>query len=324
MDGDCFLADHREVVIDDGYLPLLPIPDDYLANPASRHRASSIYEAIFKQNQLIANFNSKAGVNLQFSGFYAFSSADSNGAGSNGASNAYNLDQDYGRASFVLRHVAFFTATYNGPWGITLNPFMVAQSGRPFNITLASDPLNNLFNQRPTYATPSTPIVDQVETPYGLLDSASLPGEKLVPVNSGNSTPSFTMNLRISRAFGIGPRKAGKSSSGDDMNPLMSLPSSNAGQHPEHGPGGGSLGPGGFTNSGGGAPGGSAGSGGTERRYSLRFSIQALNVFNNINYGTPVGTLDSPYFNRAASLAGGAFSAGSAARRIFAQCSFSF
>ncbi|SPE19132.1 hypothetical protein SBA5_200044 [Candidatus Sulfotelmatomonas gaucii] len=66
------------------------------------------------------------------------------------------------------------------------------------------------------------------------------------------------------------------------------------------------------------------GSASTGRKYSLRFSIQALNVFNNINYGNPVGTLNSPYFNRSTSLAGGPFSMGSAARRIFAQCSFSF
>jgi hypothetical protein len=220
--------------------------------------------------------------------------------------------------------VAFFMATYNGPWGISFNPFILAQSGRPFNITLATDPLNNLFNQRPTFATSSTPVADQVETPYGLLDSAPLPGEKLVPVNLGNSPSSVAVNLRISRAFGIGPKRAGASPSGGDVNPLMNLPSSNAGHHPERGPGGGGLGPGGFASGGGGALSGSGGSGGTERKYSLRFSVQALNVFNNINYGTPVGTLNSPYFNRATSLAGGAFSAGSAARRIFAQCAFSF
>ena len=65
-------------------------------------------------------------------------------------------------------------------------------------------------------------------------------------------------------------------------------------------------------------------SGSAGRRYALRFSIQALNVFNNINYGTPVGVLGTSYFNRSTSLAGGAFSTGSAARRIFAQATFSF
>jgi len=63
----------------------------------------------------------------------------------------------------------FMMASYSGPWGIRFNPFLIAQSGRPFNITLPTDTLNNFFNQRPTYATAATPTADQVTTPtaYG-------------------------------------------------------------------------------------------------------------------------------------------------------------
>ena len=207
-----------------------------------------------------------------------------------------------------------------GPWGIVFNPFLTAQSGRPFNITLASDPLNNLFNQRPTFATPSTPVADQVSTPYGLLDSAALPGEQLIPVNLGNSPASVAVNLRISRSFGIG-RREGTSHQVADLNPLASAPTSNA-SRPGRGPGGGSLGPGGLSGNGNATGGGSTAS--TSRKYAVLFSVQALNLFNNINYGIPTGTINSPYFNRSTSLAGGAFSTGSAARRIFAQVTFSF
>ena len=63
---------------------------------------------------------------------------------------------------------------------------------------------------------------------------------------------------------------------------------------------------------------------GTGRKYSLNFSVQALNLFNDINYGGPSGTLGSPHFNRSTTLAGGIFSTGSAARRVFAQVIFSF
>ena len=63
---------------------------------------------------------------------------------------------------------------------------------------------------------------------------------------------------------------------------------------------------------------------GTGRKYSLNFSVQALNLFNNINYGGPNGVLGSPHFNRSTTLAGGIFSTGSAARRIFGQVVFSF
>ena len=284
-------------------------------------------EAIFKQHQIIASFSAKAGKNLSLSGFYTYSSATSNGAGpdgNNAVSNAYDLDQDYGRAGFVLRNVAFLTGTYNGPWGLTFNPFLVAQSGRPFNITLAADPLNNLFNQRPTYATTSTPVADQVVTPYGVLDSAALAGETLVPVNRGSGPAAVAVNLRISRTFGFGGKLAGANRGGGDDNTLTSAPSSNTTRQGRGGPGGGSLGGGGLGSGDGGAPAVATASGSGGRRYALRFSIQALNVFNNIDYGTPVGVLGTSYFNRSTSLAGGAFSTGSAARRIFAQATFSF
>jgi len=284
-------------------------------------------EAIFKQHQIIASFNAKAGKNLALSGFYTYSSATSNGAGpdgSNAVSNAYDLNQDLGRAGFVLRNVAFLTGTYNGPWGLIFNPFLVAQSGRPFNITLAADPLNNLFNQRPTYATSSTPAADQVVTPFGVLDSAALSGERLVPVNLGSGPAALAVNLRISRSFGFGGKLAGANHGGDDDSASSMAPSSNTTRPGRGGPGGGSLGGGGLGSGEGGAPAVAGSSGGGGRRYALRFSVQALNLFNNIDYGTPVGVLGTSYFNRSTSLAGGAFSTGSAARRVFAQATFSF
>jgi hypothetical protein len=238
-------------------------------------------------------------------------------------SNAYDLDQDYGRAGFVLRNVAFLTGTYKGPWGVTFNPFLIVQSGHPFNITLSADPLNNLFNQRPTYATSSTPAADQVATPFGVLDSAALSGEKLVPVNLGSGPPSVAVNLAIGRSFAFGREHAGANREGGDDNPLTSAPSSNTSRSNRGGPGGGSLGGGGL-GSGGGAPALSTPSGGAGHGYALRLSVQALNVFNDVDYGTPVGVLGSSYFDRSTSLAGGAFSSGSAARRIFAQATFSF
>jgi hypothetical protein len=63
----------------------------------------------------------------------------------------------------------------------------------------------------------------------------------------------------------------------------------------------------------------------------LTFNVQASNVFNDINYGTPVGTVivtppgpnnptdlnsPGPQFGRSTSLQGGIFSQGSAARVI--------
>jgi hypothetical protein len=65
---------------------------------------------------------------------------------------------------------------------------------------------------------------------------------------------------------------------------------------------------------------------GTGRKYSLNFSVQALNLFNDIDYGTPVGTVipGSNRFGQSTSLAGGIFSSGAAARRVTLQAAFSF
>jgi hypothetical protein len=74
----------------------------------------------------------------------------------------------------------------------------------------------------------------------------------------------------------------------------------------------------------------------TGRKYSLNFSVQALNLFNDIDYGTPNGTViptqdqstgawgPGSQFDHSTNLAGQIFSTGSAARRIFGQIVFSF
>jgi hypothetical protein len=291
-------------------------------------------EAVFKQQQIIASVNAKVNKNLNLVGFYTLQWANTNGAGGS-ASNAYNLDQDYGRASFVSRNSLFMMANYQGPWGIRFNPFLIAQSGRPFNITQAADPLNNFGNQRPTFATSGTPLADQITTPYGVMDETGLTGT-LIPVNLGNGPAAVAVNLRISRAVGIGPKLASTNNQAGGGppggGPPDGGPGGGGGGRRGGGPPGGGLGPGGLGGGGGGGggggrgggPGGMFGSTNTGRKYSLNFSVQALNLFNDIDYGTPVGTITSPYFNRSTNLAGGIFSTGSAARRVFAQVVFLF
>jgi hypothetical protein len=159
-----------------------------------------------------ANFNK----NLNLTGFYTLSFANGNNNGS--ATDAYDLDKDYGRAGFVTRNMLFMMGNYTGPWGIRFNPFMIAQSGRPYNITLPTDPLNNFFNQRPTYATASTPLADQVTTQFGVLDDTGLTGAT-IPVNLGSGPAAVAVNLRVSKAFGIGPKLASATTPQPDGGP---------------------------------------------------------------------------------------------------------
>jgi len=284
-------------------------------------------EAVFKQNQMIFNVNARISPKLSMFGFYNLSFANTNGAGGY-ASNSYNLDQDYGRAGFVARNMVFMMANYTAPWQIRVNPFLIANAGRPYNVVSPLDLTgDNYMNGRPSYADTSMCTADQtqyVQTSYGCLNTIPATGETLLPMNLGTGPAAVAFNLRVSRAFGIGPKTESSGGPNPGMGPGGPPPGGGRGG-PGGGPGGG-LGPGGL----GGAPGGRGGPGGmfgggaTGHKYSLTFSAQALNLFNNINYGTPVGTVGSPNFGRSTSLAGGPFSNGVAARRIFLQAAFSF
>ncbi len=295
-------------------------------------------EAVYKQNQLIVNINARISPKFSVFGFYNLSYANTDGAGGT-VSNAYNLNQDYGRASFVSRNMVFLMGNYTGPWALRFNPFLIARSGRPYNVTVGTDLSgDNLLNDRPAIANSSdcaTPNPDFVPTTeYGCLNLDPGPGDPLLPMNVGNSPASVAVNMRLSRAFGIGPKIEADSQAG----PPPGGGPGGGGRRGGGGPGGG-FGPGGF--GGGGGPRGMFGPQGSSRKYSLTFSAQALNLFNNINYGTPTGTLSSSpifdstgtiitgygpgsLFGHSRALAGQIFSQGAASRRVFFQAVFAF
>ena len=298
-------------------------------------------EAVFKQNQLIVNVNARFSPNFSVMGFYNFTAAD---ADTGTASNSYDLKQDYGRASFASRNMLFLMGNYTGPWGIAFNPFLIAQSGKPFNIVTANDLTgDNFFNDRPSLVSASectTAAAQYVQTSYGCLNTIPQPGDVIIPANMANGPAAVAVNLRVSRSFGLGPKLAAASGQNNSGGPPPGGPPPGGGRGgPGGGPGGGGgFGPGGFGGGGGGrgGPGGMGGSASTGHKYSLTFSAQALNLFNDIDRGTPVGTIvptplasssdfgPGSLFGQSTSLAGGIFSSGAAARRIFFQAAFSF
>jgi hypothetical protein len=330
--------------------------------PATRPNASLgivnelFTEAVFKQNQLTVNVNAKINTKFNVVGFYNVTSADAN---TGTASNSYNLNQDYGRASFASRHMAFFMGSYTAPWNISFSPMLMIQSGKPFNIATPYDLTgDNSGNNRPAYASTDKCQLTQaegntgryVQTSYGCFDVTPATGVKPIPVNLGNGPNTITANLRVARSFAIGP-KIVQEVAKDDMQGGPGGGPGGGGGAPGGGGGGGGRGgggggggmgggPGGGMGGMGGGPGGAPGGGssstGAKRKYSMSFSAQVSNVFNNINLSTPSGTVTSTLdtttglygpgtqFNKSTSLAGGMGASGSAARRIFFQASFSF
>ena len=100
-------------------------------------------------------------------------------------SNSYNLSQDYGRAGFVSRHQVFLMGNYTAPWNLRFNPFIVARSGRPYNVVTGEDLTgDNFINDRPgmvdSSQCTSTLTGQFVPTSFGCLDVTPGPGEKLL------------------------------------------------------------------------------------------------------------------------------------------------
>jgi hypothetical protein len=273
---------------------------------------------IYNQNQLVTNFSIRARKVTLF-GFYMvnFAKADTSGV-TYFPSNQFDPKADYGRSTFDVHNRFLVGGNYSAPFGVSISPFMVTNSGTPFNITVGQD-LNgdNQFNDRPSFATSTS--TDVMNTKYGSFDLNPSGDAARIPYNYVNGPGAFSLNLRVSKSIGIGPRSEGAANGGFNG--------------PPPGGGGGRGGPGGGGPPGGGlGPGGLSSSGGrppmldqkASRRYSLNFTAMGRNVFNNVNLAPPVGVLESPLFGKSNALAGGFFSSPSSNRSIDLQVSFNF
>jgi hypothetical protein len=277
----------------------------------------------FRQNQLIANFNVQAGSKVSLHGYYSlnFANSDPIGASSGGsfttnfASDQHDIGLDYGRASFAIRNRVFFGGSVALPRGFRLSPFLVFNSGVPYNVTIGADDLTGdlQFNVRPAFAPNPTGacVSPQAACHYTVPTTPYTP----IPINYLTGPDLFTLNLRLSKTFGFGPElhsTSGASQSGGS--PSGHNPAAHAGG------GGGGFGHG----PGGGGPGGMFGGAPTNHRYSLTLSVNARNALNDVNAGTPIGVITSGDFGKSVSLAGGAFSSPAASRKIELQAMFSF
>jgi hypothetical protein len=309
-------------------------------------------EAAFKQDQLTMNVNARINSKFTIVGFYNLTFSNAN---TGMASDSYNLSADWGRSNFASRNMAMLMGNFTLPWNISMSPMIMVQTGRPYNITVPYDLTgDNFMNNRPAIASSDLCAASTgryVQTKYGCFDVTPDPGTKVIPVNMLTGPGSRNINLRIARAFAVGPKLVSAASQ-DQNNPQGGPggqgggPMAGGGGGGRPGGGGGGMGgPGGGMGGGMGGPGGGMGgssSSSSARKYSLTFSAQASNVLNIINLSNPNGTLTptcntdtsgnviagtcgpGSQFGQSSSLAGGFGAAGSAARRIFVQMSFSF
>ena len=278
-----------------------PLPGTYIPGQAGSGArpyglaAGNLFEyesgGVMKQNILMANFNTRFSKNVSLFGNYQYNhSHDLPGT----PTNPYDFMQDWGRSSLERRHRFQLVGSVLVPLNIRLSPFITLQSGAPYDVELGRDLYGNtLTNARPTFATSSCTSPDQ--TLFGDFCTTPTPGvtQGLVPRNYLTGAGLFSLNVRIARTFGFGPKRGG------DANAVQP-----GGGGPPGGGGGGRGGPGGPGGMGGGGMrmgGGRGGMGGgetTDRRYNLTTSVMFNNLINHYNPGGFVGNLASPQFGQ--------------------------
>jgi hypothetical protein len=260
---------------------------------------------LYNQNQFIINVNTKPLPDVSLFGYYVFNRARSNTDGLNTfPANPRDYTGEYGPAATDIHHRVLIGGSLSMLWNLRLSPYVMLQSGAPFDITTGQDLFGTtLFNSRPSVV--SSPGPGIVATSYGLLNPNPLPGELILPRNYGRGPGQITVNLRIGKTIGIGPRKEGAKPS------ASAAPGIDAANMA--------------------APGGLRGlfsPSTSDRRYSLTVQMSGRNLLNHVNPGPIVGNITSPLFGMANQIAstpnGEGFSENASNRRLELQIKFAF
>ena len=270
-----------------------PLPGSYIAGVAD----SGIYplghagpvdliesSGLYNQNQVIANVNSRINAGMTLFGFYVFNRARSNTDGvGTFPGNPYDFAGEYGPAATDVHHRVTVGGSINLRWAVRISPFLVAQSGAPFDITSGNDLYGTtMFNGRPGFATdPTRPGL--IETKYGLLDPSPMAGERIVPRNYGRGPAQINLNLRIAKTIGLG-RERGGAAAGDarPAGPANTMQAAS-----------------------GRGLGGLIGTPSTAHRFNLSIGLSIRNLLNHTNPGPIDGNITSPLFGFANQIAGG-------------------
>ena len=271
-----------------------------VVNPSSGVRpfpnSGNIYEyesrGRFQQNQVTVGVQIDGLDKARLNANYILNFAKSNTGGANRfPSNQYDIEQDYGRADYDVRHQFNFGGQIDIPFGAYINPFLIVSSGQPYSITLGRD-LNgdSIFNDRPAFATDLS-RASVVATRFGFLDTSPLPGQTIVPRNLGTGPPKFALNLRLVKAFALGNKeiKPARPDTAQGNNKQRSI----------------------YRNA-------------WQPMYAIRFELIVNNIFNRTNFATPIGNLNSSFFGKPVALAGSPFSTASSTRQIFLRTVFRF
>jgi hypothetical protein len=178
-------------------------------------------EGVFNQNQLIVHAHVQTSKAVSLFGYYSLNSAhgDTSGAGAD-ITTPGNIAADYGRTTFDVKSRIFLAGSITLPKFIQFSPFMIEQSGTPYNITTGSDNnFDTFFNSRPDLVTGVAANGSTIKTIAGCGTFAQ-PGivadAPVAPINDCTGPSLFTFNLRVTKTFGFGASTRVPASGGGD------------------------------------------------------------------------------------------------------------
>jgi hypothetical protein len=220
-------------------------------------------------NSLTFNVNGNI-KKLNFWGGYSLGKSRNKDSGNSGSPfDAYDFSREWARSSSLS--FMYGGGYWQGPHGISLNMFTIANSGQPFNITTGRDTNGDTsFSERPAFATDLTKK-GVVVTPLGAFDPNPDPGQQLIPRNFGRAPGFVSVNFGVDKVFKFGRAIEPKTPPAPPK-----TTDANAPQTPQPKP-----------------P--------VQRPYTLNISAYANNLLNRTNKGVPIGNMASPYFLKSAS-----------------------
>ncbi len=221
---------------------------------------------------------------------------------------SFDLSNEYGKSLLDVRHNFFLGGSIGLPFKFRMSPFVIASTGRPFNITSGIDSnRDSLFNERPTFTELNSACIRRgLTNSFCNTSGVSNPDTTIIPRNYGRGPGFFSVNLNVNRTFGFGASKTtAATNQGGQQTEQGSGRPGGGNRGGGAGGGGGNRGEGGGFGSGRGGAGGGFGGGGSDKPYNLTLGLQISNLFNRNNPGTPVGNLSSDRFGQSISTAGG-------------------
>jgi hypothetical protein len=232
-------------------------------------------------------------------------------------SDPYDFNLDYGRSNLDRRNNLQLFGNIIAPLGIRIAPLITLRSGAPYDVEIGEDIFGDTYtNVRAAYAASGAACGGDIKcTPFGNFSTAVTATNlaNLVPRNLLTGASLISVNTRIYRIFGFGPRRGANPNANNGMGGPDGGPGPGGGG-PGGGGGGGGRGGGGFGGAGGGAGGGGGRGGGgggmrmgpaggrgggaalTEHRFNLNVGVNVTNLLNHFNPTGYVGNLTSTYF----------------------------